>query len=93
MRLRAVVVAAGQLGVAEVIEGQADQPGGVLAPCELQSFAQLVSEAIWGGVTVASTEPGADAPAELADRADIVLAGPAAVVGFLTDLAAAIGDV
>jgi trehalose 6-phosphate phosphatase len=44
------------------------------------------------GVTVASVDPAlADAPRELADRADLVLAGPIAVVDWLTALAAAIG--
>jgi trehalose 6-phosphate phosphatase len=42
-----------------------------------------------GGLTVASL--GADAPGELADRADLVLDGPSAVVAFLADLAAALG--
>ena len=41
-----------------------------------------------GGLTVASL--GADAPAQLADRADVVLDGPSAVVAFLADLAAAL---
>jgi trehalose 6-phosphate phosphatase len=44
------------------------------------------------GLTVASVDPDLDdAPRELADRADLVLAGPAAVVSWLTALAAAIG--
>jgi trehalose 6-phosphate phosphatase len=42
------------------------------------------------GVTVAST--GADAPPELAARADLVLDGPTAVVDFLARLAAAVSD-
>lgn len=42
------------------------------------------------GFTVASVS-GDDAPRELAERADLVLAGPAAVVAFLSSLAAAIG--
>jgi trehalose 6-phosphate phosphatase len=41
------------------------------------------------GLTVASA--GADAPPELAARADLRLDGPEAVVAFLRDLAAAIG--
>ena len=45
------------------------------------------------GLKVASVDPGvSDAPAELAQRADLVLPGPAAVVLFLGALAAAIGD-
>jgi trehalose 6-phosphate phosphatase len=40
------------------------------------------------GMTVASL--GSDAPPELADRADLVLDGPDAVVAFLTELAAAL---
>ena len=40
------------------------------------------------GLTVASV--GADAPSELAARADLVLDGPEAVVAFLADLAAAL---
>ena len=45
------------------------------------------------GLTVASVDPVVDdAPLELADRADLVLPGPAAVVTFVTALAAAIGD-
>jgi trehalose 6-phosphate phosphatase len=44
------------------------------------------------GLTVASVDPDLDdSPPELADRADLVLAGPAAVVEWLTALAAAIG--
>lgn len=44
------------------------------------------------GVTVASVDPALDdSPRELAERADLVLAGPAAVVDWLTALAAAIG--
>jgi trehalose 6-phosphate phosphatase len=42
------------------------------------------------GVTVAVA--GADAPRQLAERADVTLPGPEAVVRFLSDLAAAIGD-
>lgn len=43
------------------------------------------------GVTVASVDSRLDdSPAELADRADLVLPGPAAVVEFLTALSAAI---
>ncbi|MDQ1748471.1 MAG: trehalose 6-phosphate phosphatase [Frankiaceae bacterium] len=42
------------------------------------------------GFTAASVS-GDDAPAELADRADIVLDGPPAVVAFLRAMAAAIG--
>jgi trehalose 6-phosphate phosphatase len=39
------------------------------------------------GLTVASVDPAVpDAPAELAARADLVVAGPAAVVEFLTSL-------
>ena len=41
-----------------------------------------------GGLTVASV--GADAPAQLAQRADLTLDGPDAVVAFLRDLAAAL---
>jgi trehalose 6-phosphate phosphatase len=45
------------------------------------------------GLTVASVDPDVDdAPAELAQRADLVLPGPAAVVRFLAALAAAVGD-
>lgn len=45
------------------------------------------------GVTVASVDPGLDdAPRELAARADLVLAGPAAVGGFLLDLAQTVGE-
>jgi trehalose 6-phosphate phosphatase len=45
------------------------------------------------GLTVASVDPGVgDTPREPADRADLVLAGPVEVVGFLLDLAAAIGE-
>jgi len=40
-----------------------------------------------GGLTVASVSP--DAPPQLAQRADLVLDGPDAVVAFLRDLAAA----
>ena len=44
------------------------------------------------GVTVASVDPALDdSPRELAERADLVLAGPFAVVDWLTSLAAAIG--
>lgn len=43
------------------------------------------------GFTVASVS-GDDVPAELAERADLVLAGPAAVVAFLAALAGAIGQ-
>ena len=43
------------------------------------------------GLTVASVA-GDDAPQELATRADLVLAGPDAVVAFLTDLAAALSS-
>jgi trehalose 6-phosphate phosphatase len=44
------------------------------------------------GVTVASVDPSLDDdPRELAERADLVLAGPAAVVGWLAALAAAVG--
>jgi len=44
------------------------------------------------GLTVASVDPDLDdAPRELAERADLVLAGPDAVVGWLTALASAIG--
>src|SRR4051794_18456281 len=44
------------------------------------------------GLTVASVDPDlGDSPPELADRADLVLAGPSAVVAWLTALAAAIG--
>ena len=42
------------------------------------------------GVTVAVA--GADAPHQLAERADVVLPDPAAVVEFLAELASAIGD-
>jgi trehalose 6-phosphate phosphatase len=43
------------------------------------------------GLTAASVDPaGDDAPAELAARADLVLAGPPAVVAFLTALAQAV---
>lgn len=46
------------------------------------------------GVTVASVDPALDdSPRELAARADLVLAGPTAVVAWLTALAAAIGSV
>jgi len=41
----------------------------------------------FGGLTVASVSP--DAPPQLAQRADLVLDGPDAVVAFLRDLAAA----
>jgi trehalose 6-phosphate phosphatase len=45
------------------------------------------------GLTVASVDPALeDAPQQLADRADLVLAGPTEVVAFLTTLAAAIGQ-
>ena len=45
------------------------------------------------GLTVASVDPALDdTPAELAERADLVLAGPAAVVAFLSALAAAVGQ-
>lgn len=45
------------------------------------------------GLKVASVDPAADdAPAELSDRADLMLPGPDAVVSFLTALAATIGD-
>ncbi len=45
------------------------------------------------GLTVASVDPALDdAPAELARRADLVLAGPPAVVAFLDALAAAVGQ-
>jgi len=45
------------------------------------------------GVTVASADPDLDdTPAALAERADLVLMGPTAVVEFLTALAAAVGD-
>jgi trehalose 6-phosphate phosphatase len=42
------------------------------------------------GLTVASVS-GDDSPREVADRADLVLAGPAAVVAFLAALASSIG--
>ena len=45
------------------------------------------------GVTVASVDPTLeDSPRELAARADLVLAGPTAVVQWLTALAAALGS-
>ncbi|HET7530711.1 MAG TPA: trehalose-phosphatase [Mycobacteriales bacterium] len=45
------------------------------------------------GLTVASVDPALDdAPRELAERADLVLAGPAAVVDFLAGLAGATGE-
>jgi trehalose 6-phosphate phosphatase len=45
------------------------------------------------GVSIASVDPAAaDAPASLAARGDLVLDGPAAVVSFLLDLAAAVGE-
>jgi trehalose 6-phosphate phosphatase len=45
------------------------------------------------GLTVASVDPALDdAPRELAERADLVLAGPTAVVEFLTALAGALGQ-
>jgi trehalose 6-phosphate phosphatase len=45
------------------------------------------------GVTVASVDPDLDdAPEALAARADLVLAGPTAVVAFLNALAGAVGD-
>jgi trehalose 6-phosphate phosphatase len=45
------------------------------------------------GMTVASVDPAlADSPRELAERADLVLAGPSAVVEWLTALAAALGS-
>jgi trehalose 6-phosphate phosphatase len=45
------------------------------------------------GLTVASVDPALDdAPAELARRADLTLAGPAEVVRFLVGLAEAIGQ-
>jgi trehalose 6-phosphate phosphatase len=45
------------------------------------------------GLAVASVDPALDdAPAELAARADLVLDGPTAVVAFLRDLAAAVGQ-
>lgn len=45
------------------------------------------------GLTVASVDPAHDdSPRELADRADLVLAGPDAVVAWLAALAAAIGN-
>jgi trehalose 6-phosphate phosphatase len=59
---------------------------------DLAAFAvveELRSEGC-AGVTVAVA--GVDAPPQLADRADITLPGPEAVVEFLGGLAAAIGD-
>lgn len=57
---------------------------------DLAAFA-AVEQARDGGIaglTVASVDPALDdAPAELAARADLVLAGPAAVVAFLAGLA------
>lgn len=45
------------------------------------------------GLTVASVDPALDdAPRELAERADLVVAGPVGVVELLTSLAAAIGE-
>jgi len=45
------------------------------------------------GVTVASVDPdAADNPRELADRADLVLAGPDGVVAWLVALAGAVGE-
>jgi len=56
------------------------------------TVAALRSESV-PGLTVASVDPELDdAPRELAERADLVLAGPRAVVAWLTALAAAIGD-
>jgi trehalose 6-phosphate phosphatase len=45
------------------------------------------------GLTVASVDPAIDdSPPELAERADLVLAGPTAVVSFLAALAGAVGE-
>ena len=45
------------------------------------------------GLTVASVDPALDdSPRELAERADLVLPGPIAVVAFLTALAGAVGE-
>jgi trehalose 6-phosphate phosphatase len=62
---------------------------------DLPAFAAVAALRARGvtGLTVASVDPSLDdAPRELAERADLVLAGPPAVVGFLTALAAAIGE-
>ena len=46
------------------------------------------------GVCVASVDPTSDeTPAELVARADLVLAGPDAVVAWLGALAATVGEV
>ena len=61
---------------------------------DLAAFDAIESLRIDGvpGVTVASVDPALDdSPRELAERADLVLAGPFAVVDWLTSLAAAIG--
>jgi trehalose 6-phosphate phosphatase len=56
------------------------------------AVASLRSEGAVPGVTVASVDPSLDdSPRELAERADLVLAGPSGVVEWLTSLAAAIG--
>lgn len=59
---------------------------------DLPAFAAVEALRAYGvpGFTAASVS-GDDAPAELADRADIVLDGPPAVVAFLATLAEAIG--
>lgn len=50
---------------------------------------ELCSAGVIAGMTVASAVPGdADTPAEPAERADVVLAGPTAVVAWLAGIAA-----
>ena len=62
---------------------------------DLAAFAEVEQARERGiaAVTVASVDPQLDdAPAELAARADLVLAGPPVVVEFLTALARAVGS-
>jgi trehalose 6-phosphate phosphatase len=63
---------------------------------DLPAFAAVAELRTRGvtGLTVASVDPAIDdSPAVLAERADLVLAGPTAVVTFLAGLAAAVGEV
>ena len=57
---------------------------------DLPAFAAVEQLRADGGAGVMVASVGPDAPKELAERADLVLDGPMAVVAFLTELAAAI---
>jgi trehalose 6-phosphate phosphatase len=57
---------------------------------DLPAFAAVEQLRVDGGAGLTVASLGADAPPELAERADLLLDGPDAVVAFLTQLAAAL---